>query len=128
MAVVFLGTSTLQTAATTRCDEFAGCLKGQEGCGGPIQHCLGRENLPVDICILLCGALCRERSHICSEAAHMFPPLPSMVDSEPVPSEHPETSQTNSSFAQKYYSCEDLGHKLSAWGRPEKMLGRLSTP
>lgn len=46
---MFLGTSTLQTAATTRCDEFTGCLKGQEGHGGPIQHCLGRENLPVDI-------------------------------------------------------------------------------
>ena len=49
MAFMFLGTSTLQTEANKRCDEFAVCLKGREAHQDPIQHCLGRENLTVDI-------------------------------------------------------------------------------
>lgn len=49
MAIMFPGTSTLQTEANKRCDEFAVCLKGQEVHGDPIQRCLGRENLTVDI-------------------------------------------------------------------------------
>lgn len=53
----------------------------------------------------------------------MFTPFPSVTDSEPVPSKHTEISQTNSSLAHKYSSCEDLGHKFSAWARPEKVLG-----
>lgn len=49
MAIMFLGTSTLQTEANKGCDEFSVCLKGQEAHGDPIQHCFGRENLTVDI-------------------------------------------------------------------------------
>lgn len=49
MAVMFLGTSTLQTEANKSCDEFAVCLRGQEAHGDPVQWCLGRDNLAVDI-------------------------------------------------------------------------------
>lgn len=51
----------------------------------------------------------------------MFTPFPNVIDSEPVPSEHPEIAQTNSSFARKYSSYEDLGHKFS-----EKTLGYIN--
>lgn len=53
-------------------------------------------------CTIFCGALCWEHSHIYSEAAHMLTPFPSVIDSEPVPSEHPEVSQTDLSSAHKY--------------------------
>lgn len=55
----------------------------------------------------------------------MFAPFLSVIDSEPVPSEHPETSRTNSPFVHKYSSYDDLGHKFPAWGRPEKMQGYI---
>lgn len=58
----------------------------------------------------------------------MLAPLPSVIDSEPVPSEHPEISQPDSSFARKYSSYEDLGHKFSAWGRPKETLGYINIP
>jgi len=124
MVIMFLGTSTLQTEANKRCDEFSVCLKGQEARGDPVQHCLGKENLTVDT---LYHLFCWEHSHICSEAAHMLAPFPSVGDSEPVPSECPEISQTNSSLARRY-SYEGLGLQFSAQGRTEKTLGRISIP